>query len=131
MFRVLLFFATALAFFFNTYLAYRGTGKLPNRLSFSSICVSLSDESVRPCPMAAKCSGQYRKGQNEACRKITIPHYFFVSDGCDGSGKIMGGIGTVAPWWPIKVYRPCPSYLEARAGCIISCIFSYLLLFDV
>ena len=30
-------------------------------------------------------------------------------------GKIQGGIATVPlfSWWPIKVYRPCPSYLAA------------------
>jgi len=29
--------------------------------------------------------------------------------GCDGSGRIMGGIGAVPgfSWWPIKAYRPC------------------------
>lgn len=29
---------------------------------------------------------------------------------CDGSGRVMGGIGAVPGfgWWPIKAYRPCP-----------------------
>mmetsp|Transcript_26417 Transcript_26417/g.26667 ORF Transcript_26417/g.26667 Transcript_26417/m.26667 type:complete len:164 (+) Transcript_26417:100-591(+) len=50
-----------------------------------------------PCPNAAKCSGEYR------------------SKGCDGTGKIQGGIATIGfmSWWPIKVFRPCPSYLAA------------------
>lgn len=50
-----------------------------------------------PCPLAPKCSGEY-KGK-----------------GCDGTGKIQGGIATVPflSWWPIKVFRPCPSYLAA------------------
>jgi len=26
--------------------------------------------------------------------------------------RIAGGIGAVAPWWPIKAYRPCPNYLK-------------------
>ena len=49
------------------------------------------------CPGAAKCKGEYR------------------DKGCDGSGKIQGGIATVPlfSWWPIKVYRPCPSYQDA------------------
>lgn len=47
------------------------------------------------CPLAAKCSGEWRE------------------KGCSGDGKIQGGIATVLPWWPIKVFRPCPSYLEA------------------
>mmetsp|Transcript_26182 Transcript_26182/g.38719 ORF Transcript_26182/g.38719 Transcript_26182/m.38719 type:complete len:120 (+) Transcript_26182:250-609(+) len=33
-------------------------------------------------------------------------------DLCDGSGRIMGGIGLVLPWWPIKAYRPCPNFIE-------------------
>ena len=48
-----------------------------------------------PCPLAPKCSGEYRE------------------KGCDGDGKIQGGIATVLPWWPIKVFRPCPSYQAA------------------
>jgi hypothetical protein len=47
------------------------------------------------CPNAPKCKGDYR------------------DKGCDGTGKIQGGIGTVLTWWPIKVFRPCPSYLAA------------------
>ena len=50
-----------------------------------------------PCPLAPKCSGADR------------------GSGCDGTGKIQGGIATIGfmSWWPIKVYRPCPSYLAA------------------
>lgn len=49
------------------------------------------------CPLAPKCSGEYR------------------DKGCDGTGKIQGGIATIGfmSWWPIKVFRPCPSYLKA------------------
>jgi len=49
------------------------------------------------CPGAAKCNGEYRE------------------KGCDGTGKIQGGIATYPffGWWPIKVYRPCPGYQEA------------------
>eukprot|EP00640_Fibrocapsa_japonica_P006871 CAMPEP_0113941512 /NCGR_PEP_ID=MMETSP1339-20121228/7410_1 /TAXON_ID=94617 /ORGANISM="Fibrocapsa japonica" /LENGTH=167 /DNA_ID=CAMNT_0000945681 /DNA_START=56 /DNA_END=559 /DNA_ORIENTATION=- /assembly_acc=CAM_ASM_000762 len=50
-----------------------------------------------PCPGFPKCSGKYRDG------------------GCDGTGRMQGGIATVPGfgWWPIKVYRPCPAYLTA------------------
>lgn len=56
-----------------------------------------------PCPLAPKCNGGMRaKG---------IPG----APGCDGTGKIQGGIATIPflGWWPIKVFRPCPSYLAA------------------
>lgn len=57
----------------------------------------LHDGGEFTCPNAPKCSGEFR------------------SKGCDGNGKIQGGIATVPllSWWPIKVYRPCPSYLQA------------------
>lgn len=32
--------------------------------------------------------------------------------GCDGTGRIIGGIGAVLKWWPIKAYRPCPGYVK-------------------
>jgi hypothetical protein len=30
---------------------------------------------------------------------------------CDGSGRILGGIPLILPWWPIKPYRPCPNFI--------------------
>eukprot|EP00884_Botryococcus_braunii_P003861 jgi/Botrbrau1/13476/Bobra.0082s0073.1 len=34
-----------------------------------------------------------------------------VPGGCDGQGRIAGGLGAVLgfDWWPIKAYRPCPA----------------------
>ncbi|KAI0562677.1 hypothetical protein FGB62_55g054 [Gracilaria domingensis] len=37
-----------------------------------------------------------------------------VAGGCDGTGRIAGGLGAVVNWWPIKAYRPCPEYLKAK-----------------
>lgn len=34
--------------------------------------------------------------------------------GCDGSGRIAGGMGAVLDWWPIKAYRPCPELAKAK-----------------
>lgn len=50
-----------------------------------------------PCPNAPKCNGEFR------------------SQGCDGTGKVLGGLAAVPgfSWLPVKVYRPCPSYLKA------------------
>ncbi|KAL2651615.1 hypothetical protein R1flu_019743 [Riccia fluitans] len=35
--------------------------------------------------------------------------------GCNGEGRIQGGIGAVPGfgWWPIKAFRPCPSFVES------------------
>jgi hypothetical protein len=58
---------------------------------------STTQEDCAKCPLAIKCSGEY------------------LSQGCDGTGKIQGGIATISlfSWWPIKVFRPCPAYLAA------------------
>ncbi|PON68996.1 Lin-54-like [Trema orientale] len=38
-----------------------------------------------------------------------------VENGCNGEGRIQGGIATIPGfgWWPIKAYRPCPGFLAA------------------
>ncbi|CAB1117473.1 unnamed protein product [Ectocarpus sp. CCAP 1310/34] len=48
------------------------------------------------CPGYPRCSGEYR------------------DRGCDGTGRISGGVGALVPWLPIKAYRPCPSFTEAK-----------------
>lgn len=35
-------------------------------------------------------------------------------NGCEGDGRIAGGLGAVVSWWPIKAYRPCPEYIKAK-----------------
>lgn len=37
-----------------------------------------------------------------------------ATSGCDGDGRIQGGLGAVLTWWPIKAYRPCPDFLAAK-----------------
>ena len=39
---------------------------------------------------------------------------FHPGCGCDGTGKMQGGIATYPGfgWWPIKVFRPCPEYVR-------------------
>jgi len=39
-------------------------------------------------------------------------------DLCDGSGRIIGGLGLVIDWWPIKAFRPCPNFID-RGGTYI------------
>lgn len=38
-----------------------------------------------------------------------------MEKGCNGEGRIQGGIATVPGfgWWPIKAYRPCPAFLAS------------------
>ncbi|KAG4391614.1 hypothetical protein JHK82_013648 [Glycine max] len=38
-----------------------------------------------------------------------------IEQGCNGEGRIQGGIATVPGlgWWPIKAYRPCPAFMAS------------------
>ncbi|MCL7050288.1 hypothetical protein MKW94_011583 [Papaver nudicaule] len=38
-----------------------------------------------------------------------------VEKGCNGEGRVQGGIATVPGfgWWPIKAYRPCPGFVAS------------------
>ncbi|KAJ7945065.1 Lin-54-like [Quillaja saponaria] len=38
-----------------------------------------------------------------------------VERGCNGEGRIQGGIATIPGfgWWPIKAYRPCPGFVAS------------------
>ncbi|XP_073306730.1 uncharacterized protein [Primulina huaijiensis] len=38
-----------------------------------------------------------------------------IENGCNGEGRIQGGIATVPGfgWWPIKAYRPCPDFVAS------------------
>ena len=37
-----------------------------------------------------------------------------VSAGCNGEGRVAGGLGAVLTWWPIKAYRPCAEFIKAK-----------------
>jgi hypothetical protein len=55
--------------------------------------------------------------QSEPTPPVKCPN----CDKCDGSGRILGGIPLILPWWPIKPYRPCPNFINnggtyTRAG---------------
>lgn len=50
-----------------------------------------------------KCSAK----KCEACGQELI-------SGCDGNGRVIGGLGAVVGWWPIKAYRPCGNFIKAR-----------------
>lgn len=45
----------------------------------------------------------------EACGREEGP-----SAGCDGTGRVIGGLGAVLPWWPIKAYRPCGDFVKTK-----------------
>ncbi|KAE8708539.1 putative Glucan endo-1,3-beta-glucosidase precursor [Hibiscus syriacus] len=62
--------------------------------SESSTMVAVEDPPFRGC---------------KACGKDELER------GCNGEGRIQGGIATVPGfgWWPIKAYRPCPAFVAS------------------
>mmetsp|Transcript_8651 Transcript_8651/g.14398 ORF Transcript_8651/g.14398 Transcript_8651/m.14398 type:complete len:186 (-) Transcript_8651:175-732(-) len=73
----------------------RTLSRLTNTALLDSATTAVDKDICGPCPLAPKCNGEYK------------------DQGCDGSGKIQGGIALYLKWWPIKVFRPCPAYLQA------------------
>ncbi|KAE9607648.1 hypothetical protein Lal_00026675 [Lupinus albus] len=75
--------------------------------SSSSTSTSSTEPSPSPLPQqsqyATKLSGCKACGREE------------MEKGCNGEGRIQGGIATVPGfgWWPIKAYRPCPGFVAA------------------
>lgn len=66
-----------------------------------------------PCPQEQQ-QAVAQQPRADACPTCGVP----LSDkafGCDGTGRIIGGIGAVPGfrWWPIKAYRPCPKATAA------------------
>jgi len=55
-----------------------------------------------------------KETQQEVCKTCGVAKNE-MAFGCDGSGRIMGGIGAVPGfgWWPIKAYRPCGKAVDA------------------
>lgn len=52
-------------------------------------------------------------GEGDICPTCGVPKSE-MSMGCDGTGRIMGGLGSLPGfgWWPIKAYRPCGKATE-------------------
>ena len=64
-----------------------------------------------------RCTAVPEEGGSSGCGKCSgapLCSGEYMDKGCDGEGRIQGGIALVLPWWPIKVFRPCPSYLQGN-----------------
>uniref|UniRef100_A0A0V0HPJ6 Putative ovule protein n=1 Tax=Solanum chacoense TaxID=4108 RepID=A0A0V0HPJ6_SOLCH len=70
-----------------------------NGSSDDVLSASINEESSSILPPGA-CKG---------CGRVEI------ESGCNGEGRIQGGIATVPGfgWWPIKAYRPCPAFVAS------------------
>lgn len=100
--RLMLYFCL---FLFSVFYSFFFASSLNNRAFIrydgkrvSNFQISATEgDACGPCPLAPKCSGEW------------------ATKGCDGEGRVRGGLSTVPGfgWLPVKVYRPCPSYLAA------------------
>jgi hypothetical protein len=65
----------------------------------------------QPAPSAPAAAQEALKA--DVCATCGVP-LASKAFGCDGTGRIAGGIGAVPGfgWWPIKAYRPCPKLAE-------------------
>lgn len=62
-----------------------------------------------PSPSPDALAVPYQSGGCKACGREEM------EKGCNGEGRIQGGIATVPGfgWWPIKAYRPCPGFVAS------------------
>ncbi|OIT30349.1 PREDICTED: uncharacterized protein LOC109210112 [Nicotiana attenuata] len=68
-----------------------------------------SNDDVLPASISQESTSVLPPGACQACGKEEIER------GCNGEGRIQGGIATVPGfgWWPIKAYRPCPAFVAS------------------
>ncbi|PRQ17362.1 hypothetical protein RchiOBHm_Chr7g0194141 [Rosa chinensis] len=81
----------------------------------STSSASVAEDTASPSPddsLAAKSESPIKELPLSACKSCGREE---VEKGCNGEGRIQGGIATFPGfgWWPIKAYRPCPGFLES------------------
>ncbi|KAM3329586.1 hypothetical protein ACQJBY_026563 [Aegilops geniculata] len=70
-------------------------------------------EATSPAPAPAAVRYDYKDDPNfRGCKGCGREE---TERGCNGEGRIMGGIAAVPlfGWWPIKAYRPCPGFVAS------------------
>jgi len=81
--------------------------------SSSSSSVVTKDEEGVTSPAPAAVRYDYKDDPNfRGCKGCGREE---TERGCNGEGRIMGGIAAVPlfGWWPIKAYRPCPGFVAS------------------
>lgn len=68
-----------------------------------------SSDDILPASINEESSSVLPPGACKGCGRVEI------ESGCNGEGRIQGGIATVPGfgWWPIKAYRPCPAFVAS------------------
>ncbi|KAK7358508.1 hypothetical protein VNO77_00437 [Canavalia gladiata] len=95
---------------------YKSSWPTPTYPSFSMLTVPLCSPSSPtsimeegPSPSSDQSDYVAKQSGCKACGREEMER------GCNGEGRIQGGIATVPGfgWWPIKAYRPCPAFVES------------------
>lgn len=86
-------------------------------LSYTNRNVSMASSSSSPDDVSGneeRVDSSAAENTSNVCKTCGVPKDK-MAFGCDGTGRIMGGIGAVPGfgWWPIKAYRPCGKAVEA------------------
>jgi hypothetical protein len=86
-------------------------------LKYGNRDVSMAASSSSPDEVSGseeRVEGSAAENTTNVCKTCGVPKDK-MAFGCDGTGRIMGGIGAVPGfgWWPIKAYRPCGKAVEA------------------
>ncbi|KAF9625623.1 hypothetical protein IFM89_024691 [Coptis chinensis] len=78
-------------------------------LCFTPSATSLSEEVPNQAGMTSEDEFKLPTRGCKSCGREEMER------GCNGEGRIQGGIATVPGfgWWPIKAYRPCPGFVES------------------
>ncbi|KAL5552281.1 hypothetical protein UlMin_002457 [Ulmus minor] len=96
--------------------------KRVNLLSSSTVCLASVVEEGPPSPppqpddsVATQSDSGIEGSEVVSLRGCKACGREEVEKGCNGEGRIQGGIATIPGfgWWPIKAYRPCPGFLAS------------------
>ncbi|KAF8380033.1 hypothetical protein HHK36_027503 [Tetracentron sinense] len=87
----------------------RPPAKLIPRCSPSTSVVEGPSPSLDGVPIEAQDAEKLPLRGCKACGREEL------EKGCNGEGRIQGGIATVPGfgWWPIKAFRPCPEFVAS------------------
>ncbi|MCD7450899.1 hypothetical protein HAX54_008959 [Datura stramonium] len=96
---------------FNPFLCFSSTSSTPlvEEEEEEEVKENGFSDDVLPASINQESSSILPPGACKGCGRVEI------ESGCNGEGRIQGGIATVPGfgWWPIKAYRPCPAFVAS------------------
>ncbi|XP_078431700.1 uncharacterized protein LOC144703394 [Wolffia australiana] len=88
------------------------TSRSPNSSGAPVDDLAVSSPSAEDSSPGRISNGNFESSPMRGCKACGREE---IEKGCNGEGRIQGGIATVPGfgWWPIKAYRPCPGFVES------------------